>query len=111
MRHLPTILLSPLLLVAACASGPGISPVPSSTDLYHLVRQGSSSLQQGEGLATEGRTEAANFCEMRNATLEVVDVQTSTTWNATGNVPVFKMRFRCVPRPVRDTQAAQPMPK
>ena len=111
MRHVLTTLLPPLLIVAGCTTGPGISPVPSTPDLYHLVRQGTSSLQQADVLATEARTEAANFCEMRNATLEVIDVQTSVTWNATGNVPVFKMRFRCVPRPVRDTQAAQPMPR
>ena len=107
MRHTLPI----LLLVAGCTTGPGITPVSSAPDVFVIVREGSVSIQQSEMLANEARAEAEAFCDQRGAALEVIDVQTAKNWNVTGNVPVYKMRFRCVPRVVSPTQAAQPMPR
>lgn len=100
-----------LLFIAGCTTGPGISPVPSAPDVFVIVREGSVSLQQAETIATEARAEATNFCGARNAAMEVIDTQTSKNWNVTGNVPVFKMRFRCVPREVSPTQASETTPR
>ena len=109
MRHTLPILLLVVGGTAACTTGPGITPVSSSPDVFVIVREGTVSVQQSETLANEARAEADTFCDKRGAALEVIDTQTAKNWNVTGNVPVYKMRFRCVPRVVSPTQAAQPM--
>ena len=104
LRLLPWPVLAVSVFLAGCSTGAGVSPVPSS-DLFIVVREGTTSAQLPAAVAAEARAEAANHCEAHGRAMEEVDAQATKTWNATGNVPVFKMRFRCVPRPVPATQA------
>ena len=55
-------------------------------------------------LQADALEEAHQYCAARQSALQVVDSQTATGWNVTGNVPRYQVRFRCVPQ-------AEPTPK
>jgi hypothetical protein len=92
------MLLLMSFLVAACTTGRGIVPLTPAQDLFIIERESPLPVPPDE-LASQARAEAAAFCDARGTGMEVIDTQTSKGWNVTGNVPIFRMRFRCAGSP------------
>ncbi|KQV97203.1 hypothetical protein [Rhizobacter sp. Root1221] len=107
-HHLTDVVLMRLflltLLLAGCTTGPTIAPMATAPDVFVLTRESPGGFPMKDKLQAEALEEARKYCEARQAVRQVVDSQTSTGWNMTGNTPRFQVRFRCVPQ-------AEPTPK
>lgn len=94
------------LTVAGCTTGPAIAPMPSAPGVYVIERESPTQYPPPDKLVEQTRAEAAAHCAAQGGDLDVIDSQGSKGWNMTGNVPVFKMRFRCAPRPAAQAASA-----
>lgn len=97
------------LAFAGCTTGPGIQPMSGAPGVYFLVRESPTQYPPADQLAEASRAEATAYCDAQGGDLDVLEAQASKGWNMTGNVPIFKMRFRCTPRAA--AQAASGTPK
>ena len=96
------------LTFAGCTTGPGIQPMSGAPGVYFLVRESPTQFPPADKLAEESRTEAAAYCDAQGGDLDVLEAQASKGWNMTGNVPIFKMRFRCTLRTAAQAASATP---
>ena len=88
-----------LLALAGCTTGPAITPMATAPDVFVIARESPGGFPAIDKLKADALEEARRHCEARQAVLEVIDAQTSSGWNMTGNTPRFQARFRCVARP------------
>jgi len=96
------------LTLAGCTTGPAIAPMPSAPGVYVIERESPTQYPPPDKLVAQVRAEASAHCRTQGGELEVVDAQASKGWNMTGNVPVYKMRFRCTPRAAAQAASATP---
>lgn len=98
--------------LAACATGPGISPFPGHPDVWVLRREAPARYPMANGLQASAFKEAGEHCAARQGEAEVIDVQSSQGWGVAGNYPTVLVRFRCVPAAARpaDLPAAPATP-
>jgi hypothetical protein len=82
-----------VLLLAACASEPGV--VPAGQDTYMASRSGKFYVSMTEVRAGVLK-EVGDFCEKRNMTFAVISTSSTQPPYVVGNNPEIEVQFRCV---------------
>jgi hypothetical protein len=96
------------LMLAGCTTGPAIAPMASAPDVFVIERESPSQYPPPTQLVEQTRAEASDHCAKQGGEVQVIDAQPSKGWNMTGNVPVYKMRFRCTPLPAAQEASGTP---
>lgn len=84
------------LLLAGCASNPGVAPYGENTFL--VTRQAATAFSGNGGLKVDALREAETFCRERRQALQVVEVNESQGPYMLGKYPRVDVRFSCVAR-------------
>jgi hypothetical protein len=86
--------LTPLLLLAGCASNSGV--VPMGNDTYMVSRQAASGFSGMGTLKADAMREAYAQCQKTSKRVEVLETIDAKPPYIFGNFPKTEIRFQCV---------------
>jgi hypothetical protein len=88
------ILLVAVVLIAACAARPAITPAGEGTYIASRSGQAYNSIT---GLKAKALTQADEFCSAKHMTFKVLNSTNSEPPYILGNYPRVEVTFKCIP--------------